>query len=202
MNSSRLLVALIAGLTFSAPVAAKLYKWVDSEGVTHYGETVPPEFANKDRAELNKAGRVIKKESPLTPEERRAKKGADEKKRADEKAAIEKQRYDLTLTSTYSNTKEIDLARGRSLQQVDARIDSINSQLKISTGNLTGLQNEADGYTKANKPIPASVQEDLLESQTRLDKLQQTLEKCNAERETVGARDEAGQASYQELTGK
>lgn len=202
MNSSRLLVALIAGLAFSASVAAKLYKWVDDQGVTHYGETVPPEYADKDRAELNKAGRVINRESPLTPEERRDKKEADEKKRADEKAAIEKRRYDHTLTSTYSNAKEIDLARGRSLQQVDARIDSINSQLRMASGNLTGLQNEADGYTKANKPIPASVQEDLLGSQTRLDKLQQALEKLNAERATVEARYDADKARYQELTGK
>jgi len=202
MNSSRLLVTLIVGLAFSAPVAAKLYKWVDDQGVTHYGETVPPEYANKDRAELNKAGRVIKKESPPTPEELRARKGADEKKREEEKAAIEKRRYDQTLTNTYSNVKEIDLARGRSLQQVDARIDSINSQLKMSGGNLTGLQDEADGYTKANKPIPASLQEDLQETLSRLDRLQQTMEKLKEERTSVEARYDSDKARYKELTGK
>lgn len=202
MNSSRLLVTLIVGLAFSAPVAAKLYKWVDDQGVTHYGETVPPEYADKDRAELNKAGRVIKKESPPTPEERRARKEADEKKREEEKAATEKRRYDQTLTNTYSNVKEIDLARGRSLQQVDARIDSINSQLKMSGGNLAGLQDEADGYTKANKPIPASLQEDLQETQSRLDRLQQTMEKLKEERTSVEARYDSDKARYKELTGK
>lgn len=202
MNKSGLLIALIAGLTFSLPVAAKLYKWVDDNGITHYGETIPPEYANKDRAELNKAGRVINNEEALTPEERRAKKQEDSKKREDEKALLEQKRLDQTLTNTYSNAKEIDLARNRSLQHVDARIYSINSQLKMASGNLLGLQNEADGYTKANKTIPASLQDDLQESQTRVDKLQKTMEQLKAERTSVEARYDADKARYQELTGK
>ena len=202
MLRSRLLVALIAGLAFSAPVAAKLYKWVDNEGITHYGETVPPEYADKNRVEMNNAGRVIKKDEMLTPEELRSKKEADNKKREEEKAAHEQQRHDMTLTNTYSNVKEIDLARSRSLQQVDARINSINSQLKMSKDNLVGLQNEADGYTKANKQIPASLQEDLQETQSRLDRLQQTFDKLKAERTAVEARYDSDKARYQKLTGQ
>jgi len=49
-------------------------------GTTHYGETIPPEYANKDRSELDKTGRVIKKDDVLTPEELRAKEQADAKK--------------------------------------------------------------------------------------------------------------------------
>ena len=41
-------IALIAGLVFSLPAAAKLYKWVDDQGVTHYGETIPPPYAGHD----------------------------------------------------------------------------------------------------------------------------------------------------------
>src|SRR3990170_3825907 len=113
MTKSRLLVVLIASLSFCSPASAKMYKWVDDQGVTHYGETIPPEYANKDRAELNKAGRVIKKIEVPTPAERKAQEQADAKKRADEKAAVEKKRRDMTLTSTYSNVKEIDPARKR-----------------------------------------------------------------------------------------
>lgn len=202
MIRSKLLVALIVGLTFSLPVAAKLYKWVDDQGITHYGETIPPEYADKSRDELNQAGRVTKKGTALTPEERRAKEQADAQKLEDEKAALEQKRHDQTLTNTYSNVKEIDLARSRSLQQVDARINSINSQLKMTSNNLLGLQNEADGYTKANKAIPASLQEDLQDSQTRVDRVQQNLEKSLAEKAAVEARYDADKARYQELTGK
>ena len=202
MNNSRVLIALVFGITFSLPATAKLYKWVDDKGTTHYGETIPPEYANKDRAELNKSGRLIKKIEVPTPAERKAQEQADAKKRADEKAAVEKKRRDMTLTSTYSNVKEIDLARNRSLQQVNARINNHNSQLKLANDNLLGLQKESEGYTRANKQIPASLQEDLQESQARVDKLRQNLEKSLAEKAAVEARYDADKVRYQELTGR
>src|SRR5664279_6410129 len=97
---------LIASAVFIAAFCinaeAKLYKWVDDNGTTHYGETVPPEYANKDRVELNQAGRVVKSEEALTPERRRAKEQEDAKKRDDAKAALEQQRHDKTLINTYN----------------------------------------------------------------------------------------------------
>src|ERR1700687_4653235 len=98
MTKPKLFVALITGLTLSLPVAAKLYKWVDDNGTTHYGETIPPEYANKDRVELNEEGRVIKNQEVITPERRLAKEQEDAKKREEEKAAFEQQRHDKTLT--------------------------------------------------------------------------------------------------------
>ncbi|MCR4297615.1 MAG: DUF4124 domain-containing protein [Gallionella sp.] len=202
MINYRLVVALVIGMTLSLPAAAKMYKWVDDKGTTHYGETIPPEYANKDRAELNKAGRVVDKKEVLTPEERRAKELEDIKKREDEEAALEQKRRDKALLNTYSSVKEIDLARTRNLQQVEARLNSTSSQLKMADDNLAGLQKEADSYTSASKQIPASLQEDLRESQTRLTKLKQDMEKSKAEKATVEARYDADKARYKELTGK
>ena len=202
MINYRLFVALVIGMTFSLPAAAKMYKWVDDKGTTHYGETIPPEYANKDRTELNKAGRVVDKKEALTPEERRAKELEDARKREDEEAAVEQKRRDKALLNTYSSVKEIDLARTRNLQQVEARLNSINSQLKMAGDNLAGLQKEADGYTSASKQIPASLQEDLQESQARLNKLKQDMEKSRAEKATVEARYDAEKTRYKELTGK
>lgn len=199
-------ISLMLSISFSLPAEAKLYKWVDENGTTHYGETIPPEYANKDRAELNKSGRVIKKQDVLTPEELRAARTAKEQeeaeKRADEKAALEKKRHDKALVDTYSSSDEIDLARRRNLQQVELRINGINANIKMANNNLLGLQKEADTYTKANKPIPASLQEDLKEVQTRLDKLQNDLEKSQAEKTAMNARYDADKARYRELTGK
>src|SRR3989339_1430880 len=194
MINYRLFVALVIGMTFSLPVMAKMYKWVDDKGVTHYGETIPPEYAHRDREELNKAGRVVEKKEVLTPEERHAKELEDIRKREDEEAALEQKRRDKALLNTYSGVKEIDLARVRNLQQVEARLNSISSQLKMADDKLIGLQKEADGYTKTGKKTPASLQEDLQESQARLTKLQQDLEKSRAEKAAVEARYDADKA--------
>ena len=198
----KLCVALITGLTLSLPVAAKLYKWVDDKGTTHYGETVPPEYADKDRVELNQAGRVIKNEEVVTPERRRAKEQEDAKKRDEENVVLEQRRHDRTLLNTYSNVKEIDQARVRSVQQIDASINVLNSYIKTASDNLLGLQKEADGYTNANRKIPPSLEEDLQESQVRLAKLQHDAEKPNAEKAALEARFAADKVRYMELTGK
>src|SRR3989338_8975434 len=196
MIKYRLFVALAIGMTFSLPVTAKMYKWVDDKGVTHYGETIPPEYAHRDREELNKAGRVVEKKEVLTPEERHAKELEDIKKREDEEAVLEQKRRDKALLNTYSSVKEIDLARARNLQQVEARLNSISSQIKMAGDNLAGLQKEADGYARASKQIPASLQEDLQESQARLTKLKQDMEKSKAEKATVEARYDAEKTRY------
>lgn len=201
-KSSGLLAALIVGLSFSLPAAAKMYKWVDDQGVTHYGETIPPEYANKDRSELSKSGRVVSKKEVLTPEERRAKEEEAAKKRSEAEAALEQKRRDKALLNTYTNVKEIDLARNRNLQQVEARINSINSQLKMANDNQLSLQKEADGITKAGRKIPKSLQKDSAESQARLTGLQQDLEKAKAEKAAVEARYDEDKARYKELTGQ
>jgi uncharacterized protein YifN (PemK superfamily) len=201
-NKLTVFIALIAGFTVSFPVVAKLYKWVDDKGTTHYGETIPPEYADKDRVELNQAGRIIKNEAVITPERRRAKELEDAKKRDDDKLALEQKRRDKTLINTYSNVKEIDQARMRSVQQVDARINVLNSYIKTATDNLSALQKEADGYTAANKKIPVSLDEDLQEAGSRLTKLQHDAEQPNTEKAALEARFAEDKARYMELTGK
>lgn len=201
-KSSPLLLALLASLTFSLPATAKMYRWVDDKGVTHYGETIPPEYANKDRAELNPAGRVIKKQEVLNADERRANEQEAAAKREEDAAALEAKRYDKALLNTYSNTKEIDLARGRNLQQVDARIQSTGSQIKMVNDNLQSLQNDADARTKVGKKAPPSLHEDIQETQARLNKLQQDMEKAKAEKTALEARYDADKARYKILTGK
>lgn len=197
-----LLIALLAGLSLSLPAAAKMYKWVDDQGVTHYGETIPPEYAGKDRTELNKAGRAVKTQEVLSPEERRAKEEADAKKRVEAEAALEQKRRDKALTNTYSNSAEIDLARKRNLQQIEARVNGINSRIKIVNDKLVGLQKEADDRTRAGKKLPQSLQDDMSETQARLTKLQQDLEKAQSDKAAMDARYDADKARYHELTGK
>lgn len=206
MTDFRILMVLLLGLALSLPVSAKLYKWVDNQGVTHYGETIPPEYANKDRKVLNKSGRVTETIEVQTAEERKASREAnreeEEKRLEEEKLALEQKRRDKTLTNTYSNINEIDLARERNLQQVNARIVNNTSQLKMATTKLATLQQEADEFTKSGKKVPFSLHEDISELQARVDKLQLVLDKSHAEQAAVTARYDDDKKRYQELTGK
>jgi hypothetical protein len=202
MTKLKLFFAIVASLAFSVPAEAKLYKWVDDNGITHYGETIPPEYAGKDRVELNKEGRVIRNDEVMTPERRLAKEQEEEKAREEAKAALEQKRRDKTLINTYSSVEEIDLARSRSMQQVDARINVLNSYIKAANDKLISLQKEFDNDTKANRKIPDSLQEEMQTTQARLSQLRQDLEKPNADKAVLEARFAADKKRYIELTGK
>jgi uncharacterized protein YPO0396 len=202
MAKFKLLAALVAGLTLSFPAMATLYKWVDDNGTTHYGETIPPEYADRDHQVLNNEGRVIRSEEVMTPERRRAKNLEDAKKREEAEAALERERHDKTLINIYNSADEIDLARMRNVQQIDARINAVNASIKAANDNLLSLQTEADNLAKANRKIPASLQQDLQDAQDRLTKLQQEAAIPQAEKAALEARFDADKARYIELTGK
>ena len=195
-----LLCAMLAAASF--PASAKTYKWVDDKGVTHMGDTIPAEYANKDRQLLNKSGEVVKTQDILTPEDRRAREAADEKKRAEEAAARDQKLHDKSLTDTYSNVEEIELSRTRNIQQVDARINSIISQMKTANNNLAALKKDAATRTKNGKPVPQSLHDDIQEAQDRIDRMQLDLQKYKDEKKAVNARYDTDKARYKELTGK
>src|SRR5260221_7985806 len=52
-----LLTATLAGAATRDP-SAKLpvYKWTDEKGVVHYGDAVPPQYADQDKTVLNSQG--------------------------------------------------------------------------------------------------------------------------------------------------
>lgn len=196
-----LLGAVVVLAAVSLNAEAKLYKWVDENGTTHYGETIPPQYAGSDRSELNKTGRVIKHTEVLTADERRARAAEETKARDDKEAELERKRRDKALLSTYTTVEEIDLARSRNLQQVEARINSLDSQLKMVQERKANLDKEAANYTANGRKQPKSLVEDLSETQVRIDELHNDLGKARAEQRSVDERYDADKSRFRELTG-
>jgi len=199
LNTKWLGVGLVLCGALCTNAEAKLYKWVDDNGTTHYGETIPPEYANKDATRFSDKGRVEKRIEKLTPEEQRAKEAAEEKKKAEQQVAMETKRRDTALLSTYSNESEIDLARDRGLQQVEARINSFNTMLLSAKDSLLGLNKERDDILKQNRKIPKSLEDDVAEANVRIEKVQKDLAQSEQERANVKAKFEADKLRYREL---
>lgn len=202
MTNAKIIGAgLVLFIAFITTAQAKLYKWVDDKGVTHYGEIIPPEYADKDNVQFSDKGRVIKKNEKLSAEEQRANDEIAAKKRAEDKAALEQRRKDNMLLSTFSNENEIDLARDRNLRQVEAVINGIQLLQKSAQKNMEGFQQEAEQRTKAGKKIPDSLQADITEAENQVKKLQQDLAKAQEKSAAIRASYEADKARYRELTG-
>lgn len=189
-------VTLALCAAFSTAAEAKLYKWVDDKGETHYGEVVPPEYANKDKVQFNEKGREVKKKE--TPAEADSGNKGTESEKA---AVIDQRRKDKALINTYSSEKEIDLARDRNLQQVEARINSIQLLIKSAQESLDSYRKEADGVSKTGKKLHDSLQSDIVEAENKLAKLKQDLANAKEKEASVRASYEADKARYRELTG-
>jgi len=186
--------ALVLCAVFSITAEAGLYKWVDDKGETHYGEVVPPEYAKKDKVQFDDKGRIIKEKQPEGEGDNSA------NKTPEQKAAFEQRRKDKALLNTYSNEKEIDLARDRNLQQVEARINGIQLMQQSAQESLDSYRKEASGIS-AGKQIPASLQADISAAENKVVKLKQDLDAANAKAASVRASFEADKVRYRELTG-
>ena len=194
-----LLLALAAG-----PAAAqKLYRWVDENGQVHYGDKIPPQYADQDRDVLNQRGVAVgREEGAETPEEARAR--MEQEKAA--KALEERAQRDRMLLQTYQNVDEIEMLRER-------RIDLIDSQIIIQEQSLKTLrQRHADQLARAERfaprntaaeapAMPEGLAEDIARSESDIQTQERNLQKKRDERAAVNAQFDADVQRFKELRG-
>ena len=115
---------LISLLTISSQVMAdgkKIVKWVDSKGVTHYGDKLPSQEAGRSNTEMRNSGVVIKKNIVADHKMQVINHEHEQKKSAQEKA-------DKVLLASYTKAEEIDLACDRNLQMDQASMQALMQQ--------------------------------------------------------------------------
>lgn len=196
-----MLLALASSFAFVAPAEAKLFKWVDENGTTHYGEVIPPEYANRDSSTISSKGKVTKRSEKFDPELEHAKQVEKERKQAEAEATAEQKRRDTALLNTYSNEGEIDLALSRSLRLLEARVGSLNSMVTSAQESLDSRHKEADERTKAGKKIPQSLHDEITDAESRLERLKKDFAHSEKEVADVKARYEEDKIRYRELKG-
>lgn len=193
-----LLTALMLGL---APAWGGTFKWVDEKGMTHYGDTLPPEYANRGTTELNNRGMVIRKsERALTPDEIRARDGENERKRADAAKLAEQRRTDMALLNTYTSNDEIGVARSRNLQQLDGQIATAQAIRASIERRLAPLRAQAAQVKANGRPTPPGLVEDIQSAQRELSTADQRLVTIQRERQDVIRRFDAEARRFRELT--
>lgn len=161
---------IVASVVATFPAHAKMYKWKDENGQTHYGDRIPAKYLNKERKELNSQGAVIKKvDRAATAEERKAKKELEEINKQKQAELVEQRRRDRVLLDTYTTERDLVMAR-------DARIDAVNSQIKLSESIIDSTKNKLEKTEKrisnikaGNREVPADVYAKLEREKAQLD---------------------------------
>ena len=130
----------------------KIQCWTDDKGNRSCGDSIPPQYAQKERSLYNNQGVVVgKKARQLSPEEAEA---AD-RKIADDAAATkhaqEQLAYDKFLTDTYASSKELEAARTLREQTLDGRLGLIQKSIAGNEKTLVDLRGRVAAAEKAGK---------------------------------------------------
>lgn len=198
----RLWSFLLIMLAVTQPAWAKMYKWVDEQGKTHYGDTVPAQYAGQGNTELSKRGMVIKKtDAALTDEQRREKDEVQAHQKVEAQKALEAERRDKALVNTYTSEKEMNLARDRNLQAVDAIIKTTQARIRSVQSKLDGQRQQAAGFSARNKAVPEDIANEQKETERELRHLQDTIKLKQQEQADITAKFEADKQRFRELMG-
>jgi len=197
----RIRFSLLLILLASFPaVAGKLYSWVDEHGKTHYGNIVPPQYAQQGSTELDKKGVAVKKtDAALTPEQRKAKEEEMAQQKEEEKKKLEQKRRDRALLNTYTTEKEIDLVRDRNLQQGGLQLQSMELRAKQIQPRFDQARKRAEDLVARKKPLPPDLQQELEETEKEMRRLQEMIKQKRMEMDAIRARFEDDRKRFREL---
>ena len=139
-----LLLLLILPISVSAAGKnQKLYRWVDSEGLVHYGDSIPAEYSELERQIVNDHGITVDTlRAKMTAEEI-----AEEKRQDDLRMQRElERRADQALLATYLTIDEILMHRDRRIELFEAQARVTELYLRNLERRMSVLKDEASGF--------------------------------------------------------
>jgi chromosome segregation ATPase len=196
----------VLAILAASPAFGATFKCTDEKGVTHYGDTMPPQCAKTPVLEVQKTGTTVKKyDAQMTPEQIKARQEDDKRKADAAKVAAEAKRKDMALLNTYSNERDFELAKSRNIEPIDARIKSAEDRIKKVDKRVKELEDEMEFYTagksktaKERKP-PIQLVTDLERARNEKVALVASIERYGKEIEQVKARYETDRQRWLEL---
>lgn len=191
-------VLLLPSLS-SAPAAAReLYKWVDEQGVSHYGDRIPPEYANQEHKVFNAQGiEVGHLDAPKSAEQQ----AQDEKMRV---VAEQRVQRDHNLLSTYVSVQEIERLRDQRLTLLTDQIKVTSQFLETLNGRMNKLRASSLRFKPYNDdpkapPMPDQIAEDLVHLGNDIRTQEQNLREKRGEEATMSIQFESDIDRFKEL---
>jgi hypothetical protein len=195
-----LLATCLAGSAGAAnrPSGPVTYRWVDDQGVVHYGDHVPPQYAQKEHTELNSQGVEVKRlDAEKTPEQI----AADSRK---QEAVLRQKQHDSFLLTTYTSVGDIEALRDERLQQLKAQRAAAEAYVESLRSRLAALEGRALFFAPYNsKPgarrMPDDLTEDLVRTLNEMRSQSAALVSQGAEEATLRQQFQADIDRYRQL---
>src|SRR5450631_475016 len=196
-------VALLASPGFAAGAGAAangrtVFKWVDAQGVTHYGDHIPPEYASQEQHVMNSQGVEINRlDAQKTPEQL----AIDDQKKAE---AQQSQNRDRNLLNTYASVQEIERLRDQRVALVTDQIKVTGQFLEVLNGRLKKLRTASMRFkpysSESNAPpMPDQMAEDLVRLGNDIRTQEENLRQKRSEELTMRKQFESDIGRFKEL---
>jgi hypothetical protein len=178
-----LLLLALAG-SGASRAAPRIYCCPDESGKQVCGDILPAACYGRAYREVGDSGRTSRLvDAPLTPEQR-ARRAAEEQKRAEEERLLnEQKRRDQALLNTYSSEKDIELMRSRAERDIAAAIKAAEERIAEIRRLRKKFENEAEFYRK--RQLPAEVAKGLRDADYEIDSQAWVIESKKKDRETM-----------------
>jgi hypothetical protein len=196
-------VTLLASAGFAATGTGNgrtLYKWVDEQGVTHYGDHIPPEYASQEQHVINSQGIELNRlEAQKSPEQL----AAEDQKKLE---AQQSQNRDRNLLNTYASVQEIERLRDQRVTLLSDQIKVTSQFLEVLSGKLKKLR-ESSAHFKpySTDPhaavMPDQVADDLVRVANDIRTQQENLREKRSEETAMSKQFESDIARFKELKG-
>jgi len=174
------------------------YKWVDEQGVVHYGDRIPPQYAQKESAVLNSRGVEVRKlDAQKTAEQISAENRMQQ-------GIIRQKQHDAFLMSTYTSVKDIEALRDLRLDQLKGQRIAAEQYVESLHSRLASLQTRARVFKPYSvRPdahrMPDDLAEDLVHTLNELQTQSDVLTGKNQEETTLKEQFQADIERYREL---
>jgi Domain of unknown function (DUF4124) len=174
------------------------YRWVDEQGVVHYGDSIPPQYAEKAHQMLNRQGVVVGHMDAQKSAEELA---ADTRTEAE---VLKRQQHDTFLVATYASVKDIETLRDQRLDQLQGQRVAAEQYVDNLRSRLLGLQVRAKHFRPYNirpdaRRMPDDLAEDLVRTLNELRTQSNALLAKNEEVSAVKAQFDGDIERYREL---
>ena len=194
------LIFLVSGATADTE---RVYRWVDDEGVVHFDDSIPAEYAELPKQILNDHGITVDNvQGKRTPEQIEADRAAKE---MDLQKELQR-RADLALLATYLSEEEIVMHRDRRVELFQAQARVTELYLRNLDTRLNILLIEAAKYKPYSKDenapqVEPGLADELMETKGTIERHQKNLLKYQTNEQTIIARFDGDISRFRTLKG-
>ena len=182
---------------------ARVYKWVDKDGITHYGDSVPVEYAELPKEVINDHGVAVER---LAGKKTTAELEADRREEERLLAMELQRRADRALLATYLSIDEILMHRDRRVELFQAQARVTELYLRNLKRRMGTLRTEAANFQPYSEDpeapmIDEGLVEELRKTKTVMARHERNLDKFRTDEQQIIARFDGDISRFRLLKG-